>query len=52
MFEKNPLRKLAYDSQLAVYEHNGFWKAVDTFKDVETVNKMCAKGVIPWKIWK
>ncbi len=52
MFEQQPLYSLAADEQLAVYEHNGFWKAIDTFKDVETVNKMYDKGDTPWKIWK
>lgn len=52
MFEEQPLRKLALDSQLAVYEHNGFWTAIDTFKDIEKVNKMWDKGDTPWKIWE
>lgn len=52
MFEQEPLRKLASDEALAVYEHNGFWKAVDTFKDIETVNKMCEGESIPWKVWE
>lgn len=52
MFEQEPLINLASDSQLAVYEHNGFWKAVDTFKDVETVNKLWDKGEGIWKIWE
>lgn len=52
MFEEQPLRKLALDSQLAVYEHNGFWTAIDTFKDIEKVNKMWDKGDRPWKIWE
>lgn len=52
MFEEEPLKKLADTSQLAVYEHNGFWTAVDTFKDIEKINKMCDKGDSPWKIWE
>lgn len=52
MFEQEPLKRLAADKALAVYEHNGFWKAVDTFKDVETVNKMCEGGNMPWKVWE
>ncbi|MDW8799691.1 glucose-1-phosphate cytidylyltransferase [Clostridium sp. A1-XYC3] len=52
MFEQEPLKNLAKDSQLAVYEHNGFWRALDTFKDVEVVNNMYENGDAPWKIWK
>lgn len=52
MFEERPLRALARDSQLAVYEHKGFWTAIDTFKDIEKVNKMWNCGDTPWKIWE
>ncbi|MBU3076084.1 hypothetical protein [Clostridium estertheticum] len=34
-FEQEPIRNLAKDNQLAVYEHNGFWVAIDTIKDVQ-----------------
>lgn len=51
MFEDEPLKKIASDSELAVYEHNGFWKAVDTFKDVEEINKMWDEGEKYWKMW-
>ncbi|WP_238883209.1 glucose-1-phosphate cytidylyltransferase [Clostridium sp. YIM B02551] len=51
MFEQEPLINLAADTQLTVYEHNGYWTAIDTFKDVESVNKMCENGEIPWKVW-
>lgn len=52
MFEEEPLKAIARDNELAVYEHEGFWKAIDTFKDVEEVNKMWDKGDRPWKIWE
>lgn len=51
-FEAAPLSNLAADNQLAVYEHNGFWKAIDTFKDIEMVNKMWNSNYRPWTIWK
>jgi glucose-1-phosphate cytidylyltransferase len=52
MFEQEPLRAIAKDGQLAVYEHNGFWTAIDTFKDIEKVNKMWESGEQLWKVWK
>lgn len=52
MFEEEPLRRLAEDGQLAVYEHNGFWTAIDTFKDIEKVNKMWESGETLWKVWE
>ncbi|MBU3191625.1 glucose-1-phosphate cytidylyltransferase [Clostridium bowmanii] len=48
-FEQEPIRNLAKDKQLAMYEHNGFWTAIDTFKDVETVNKLWDKGEHLWR---
>jgi len=50
-FEQEPLNMLARDGELAVYEHKGFWSAIDTFKDVENMNNMWSKGDIPWKLW-
>jgi glucose-1-phosphate cytidylyltransferase len=49
-FEEEPLVRLAKDEQLAVYEHHGFWKAIDTQKDIIFVNNMYSKGVMPWLI--
>lgn len=51
-FEGEPLGKIAKDGELAVYEHNGFWKAVDTLKDVLLIENMCIEGNTPWQIWK
>ncbi|WP_026881238.1 glucose-1-phosphate cytidylyltransferase [Clostridium akagii] len=52
MFEEKPLSKLVGDLELAVYEHNGFWTAIDTFKDIEKINKMWKSGDRPWVGWK
>ena len=51
-FEGEPLGKIAKDGELSVYEHNGFWKAVDTLKDVLLIENMCVEGNTPWQIWK
>ncbi|MFL0251675.1 glucose-1-phosphate cytidylyltransferase [Clostridium neuense] len=50
-FEAEPLNKLAHDGELAVYEHNGFWTAVDTFKDIEKVNEIWNSEGRSWKVW-
>jgi glucose-1-phosphate cytidylyltransferase len=50
--EDRPLRTLAEEGQLAVHEHRDFWMAMDTFKDVERLNKMWAEGQRPWVVWK
>lgn len=51
-FEQEPLHKLAAEAQLAVYKHNGFWTAIDTYKDVERVNRLWRLGETPWKLWE
>jgi glucose-1-phosphate cytidylyltransferase len=39
IFEREPLMKLADQGELAVYIHKGYWRSVDTYKDLEAVNK-------------
>ena len=52
VLEEEPLRKLAAESQLAVYEHRDFWMCMDTFKDVERLNAMWREGRRPWVVWR
>lgn len=52
VLEEEPLRKLAADGELSVYEHQDFWMCMDTFKDVERLNQMWANGNRPWVVWK
>ena len=51
IFERKPLMKLAESQQLAVYFHNGFWKAMDTYKDLIDVNMIWENNEAPWKVW-
>jgi glucose-1-phosphate cytidylyltransferase len=52
VLEEDPLRTLAGRGQLAVYEHRDFWMCMDTFKDVERLNRMWAEGRRPWVVWE
>ena len=51
ILEKEPLSRLANDGQLAVYRHDGFWTACDTYNDIVQVNKLCDSGKDLWRIW-
>jgi glucose-1-phosphate cytidylyltransferase len=51
VLEKQPLKHLVRDGQLAVYEHPGFWRAMDTFKDAQEMNGLWAEQA-PWKVWE
>jgi glucose-1-phosphate cytidylyltransferase len=48
IFEEEPLKKLTQDRQLSVYLHDGFWTAIDTYKNVLDINEMLEKGNIAW----
>lgn len=50
--EEAVLETLAAEGQLAVYQHHGFWQSMDTFREMELLNAMWAKGRAPWHIWK
>ena len=47
--EGEPLENLARDGELAVYQHPGFWHCMDTYRDMEALNRLWAKGKAPWK---
>jgi glucose-1-phosphate cytidylyltransferase len=51
MFEQEPLRRLAAESQLVAFRHDGFWQPMDTFQEFTFLNKLWAEGRAPWKIW-
>jgi glucose-1-phosphate cytidylyltransferase len=50
ILEREPLQRLAADDQLAVYEHDGFWRAMDTFKDAQQMDTIWRERA-PWKVW-
>ncbi|MEM7145303.1 MAG: glucose-1-phosphate cytidylyltransferase [Verrucomicrobiota bacterium] len=51
VWEQEPLRNLARDGELAVYEHDGFWRPMDTLRDKATLEGLWDGGEAPWKIW-
>jgi glucose-1-phosphate cytidylyltransferase len=51
VFEQEPMRKLVADRQLMVYEHDGFWQPMDTYRDYTMLNRLIEEGRAPWIIW-
>ena len=49
---ERPFQRLIEKRLLAVYRHSGFWRAMDTFKDKITLDRMEAQGNCPWMVWK
>jgi len=46
------LQKLSSEKELSIYKHEGFWYAVDTYKELEDLNKIWDSGNPPWIVWK
>ena len=51
VWEGEPLQKLAADSELMLFRHDGFWHPVDTLRDKQALEKMWEENIAPWKIW-
>lgn len=51
VFEQEPLRKLARDDELYTYQHEGFWRPMDTLRDKHILNDLWNTQKAPWKIW-
>ena len=49
---EQPFARLIDKRLLAIYRHLGFWRAMDTFKDKITLDRMEARGDCPWMLWK
>ena len=46
--ESDVLRDAAKDKQIAAFKHNGFWKSMNTLKDVIELNELYKKGQLKW----
>jgi len=49
---EQPFQRLIAHDQLVAYEHDGFWQAMDTFKDRQGLEQRYADGHAPWEVWK
>lgn len=49
---EQPFKRLIGENKLGTYRHQGFWQAMDTLKDKIAFDRMEARGVCPWMLWK
>jgi glucose-1-phosphate cytidylyltransferase len=49
--EHPALKRLAARKELSLYNHDGFWFSVDTYKELEDLNKIWLSEKAPWKVW-
>ena len=50
VLEREPLVGLASEGELIAFQHSGFWKCMDTYKDNVEMNELWQSHA-PWKIW-
>jgi len=48
---EEPFRRLIAERRLIAYRYDGFWAAMDTFKDKTTFDGMHSRGETPWAVW-
>ncbi len=48
---EDALIRMAADQQLSVYRHDGFWKAMDTYQEMEELNRLW-DAERPWAVWE
>jgi glucose-1-phosphate cytidylyltransferase len=46
-----PFQRLIAMGKLFSMKYRGFWQCMDTIKDKQLLEKMCAQSRVPWKIW-
>ena len=51
VFEKEPLEALAREGELMAFNHNGFWKPMDTQREKQQLEQLWESGNAPWKLW-
>jgi glucose-1-phosphate cytidylyltransferase len=52
IWEREAVRRLAHDGQLAGYRHSGFWSCMDTLKEKNYLEELWTTGRAPWRIWE
>ena len=49
---EEPFARLMRERRLLAYRYDGFWSALDTFKDKKRFDDLYEQGVRPWEVWK
>jgi glucose-1-phosphate cytidylyltransferase len=52
VFEAEPLKTLSAMGEVSVYQHDGFWQCMDTYRELELLNDLNQSGKVPWKVWQ
>ena len=49
--EAGLISRLVEIRQLAVYQHEGFWQCMDTYREMRQLDELWQRGKAPWRIW-
>jgi len=49
---EEPFKRLLVAKKLSTLKYEGYWGAMDSFKDKITLDRMEARGDCPWMVWK
>jgi glucose-1-phosphate cytidylyltransferase len=51
VLEHEPMERLARQGDLIAYQHDGFFYAMDTYREFQFLNEQWDGGKAPWKVW-
>jgi glucose-1-phosphate cytidylyltransferase len=51
VLEQEPMDRLAHEGQLMAFRHDGFFYAMDTYRELQFLNEQWDSGKAPWKVW-
>ena len=51
VLEREPLGRLAREGQLMAYRHDGFFYAMDTYREYQYLNELWASEQTVWEVW-
>lgn len=49
---EQPFRRLIAEGKLIAYRHEGFWRAMDTMKEMQELEGLYEGGAPPWAVWQ
>ena len=49
---EEPFQRLVAERKLTAYDYEGFWRCVDTFKDLQALETLYAQDQAPWEVWR
>jgi glucose-1-phosphate cytidylyltransferase len=52
ILEREPLERLASEGNLVAYRHEGFFFAMDTYREYIRLNELWHEGGAPWATWR